>query len=249
MRARKKTRRTGPDSARDRILAASLPHVVFDGWTAKALAAGARDSGLGEAGLARAFPGGPKDAALHFGAWADGLMMGAVGNQFRRRPMRTHERVAAALRIRLRVLAPHREAVRRLLGFLALPNNAGVATRMLWRSADAIWRLAGDTATDFNYYTKRGMLAGVYASTLLFWLSDESEDFADTEAFMDRRIGDVMKIFAIRGRLRGLADGVSLAGRIKDALDGLGPLPPPPGPVRDILRRAARVVQGRAGRA
>ena len=201
---------TNVERLRDEILAASLRHVAFDGWTAKALAAGARDAGAGATGLARAFPGGPRDAALHFGALTDRRMTQALGRQLRRTPMRTQERVAAAVRARLRILAAHREAVRRLLAFLALPFNATLAAKLLWRSADAAWRAAGDTSTDFNYYTKRSLLAGVYGSTLLFWLADESGDFAATDAFLERRIADVMKIFSVRARLKSAGDGLAL---------------------------------------
>jgi ubiquinone biosynthesis protein COQ9 len=208
---------------RDDILAAALVHVAFDGWTAKALAAGARDAGAGPAGLARAFPGGPRDAARHFGAWADRRMTEALGRQLRRKPLRTHERVAAAARARLRALAPHREAVRRLVAFLALPANARWAPKLMWRAADAIWRAAGDTSTDFNYYTKRALLAGVYGTTLIFWLNDESENFAATDAFLDRRIADVMKIFSFRARLKTAGEGIAFAKRVGDAFGHLIP--------------------------
>ena len=194
---------------RDDILEASLRHVAFDGWTAKALARGAKDAGAGATGLARAFPGGPRAAALHFGDFTDRRMAEALGRRLRRKPMRTQERVAAAVRARIGVLAPHREAVRRLFAFLALPRNAGLAARLLWRSADAVWRAAGDTSTDFNYYTKRALLSGVYSSTLLFWIADKSEDFAATDAFLERRIADVMRIFSLRGRLKAAGDNLA----------------------------------------
>jgi ubiquinone biosynthesis protein COQ9 len=200
-----------PERLRDDILVAALGHVPFDGWTAKAFAAGARDAGAGPAGLARAFPGGPKDAARHFGAWLDRRMTETLGRQLRRKPLRTHERVAAAVRARLRALAPHREAVRRLVAYLALPFNANLAARLTWRAADAAWRAAGDTSTDFNYYTKRALLSGVYGATLLHWLMDESEDFAATDAFLDRRIADAMKIFSLRARLKSAGEGLAFA--------------------------------------
>ncbi|MBM3950459.1 MAG: COQ9 family protein [Rhodospirillales bacterium] len=216
-------RATDMERLRDAILAAALVHVAFDGWTAKALAAGARDAGAGPAGLARAFPGGPRDAARHFGAWADRRMTEGLGRQLRRKPMRTHERVAAAARARLHALAPHREAVRRLVAFLALPNNARLAPKLMWRAADAIWRAAGDASTDFNYYTKRALLSGVYGTTLMFWLTDESENFAATDAFLDRRIADVMKIFSLRARLKSAGDGIAFAKRVADAFGRLVP--------------------------
>ena len=118
-------------------------------------------------------------------------------------PLTDVDRVATAVRVRLEALGPHREAVSRGLAFLALPHNAALGTRCLYRTVDAIWYAAGDTATDYNFYTKRLLLAGVYTSTLLFWLNDRSEGYAQTWAFLDRRIGEVMRIGGTLGRTVG----------------------------------------------
>jgi ubiquinone biosynthesis protein COQ9 len=115
--------------------------------------------------------------------------------------LRVRERIAAAVRARLDILTPHREATRRLLGFLALPGNVALSLRLTYRTVDAMWYAAGDRATDFSFYTKRGLLAGVHGATGLFWLADRSEGLAETWAFLDRRIDDVMRIPKIRGRL------------------------------------------------
>ena len=104
------------------------------------------------------------------------------------------DRITALVWARIETLAPEREALRRSLAILALPTNAFRAGRMGWRAADLMWRLAGDTSVDYNHYTKRTLLSGVYASTVLALLADETTDLADTRAFLDRRIGDVMKI-------------------------------------------------------
>jgi ubiquinone biosynthesis protein COQ9 len=117
--------------------------------------------------------------------------------------------------VRLELLQPHREAVRRGIAFLALPANVALGTRLLYRTVDAIWYAAGDTATDYNFYTKRALLAGVYASTLLYWLDDASDGYADTWAFLDRRIADAMRIpqavgrFGKAGSLGGVGDVLS----------------------------------------
>jgi ubiquinone biosynthesis protein COQ9 len=100
-------------------------------------------------------------------------------------------------------MRPHREALRRALAMLAMPQNAAAAARLAWRSADRIWRLAGDTATDFNHYSKRAILIGVYGSTTLVFLDDEGEDMADTRAFLARRIDGVMKFEKAKSRLLG----------------------------------------------
>ena len=118
--------------------------------------------------------------------------------------LRIRERIALAIRLRIEAVAPHREAVRRAVAVHALPFNAPRALRNLYGTVDAIWTGIGDTSTDFNFYTKRALLAGVYSSTLLYWLDDHSDGFTDTWAFLERRIEDVMRIQKARGRVDGL---------------------------------------------
>jgi ubiquinone biosynthesis protein COQ9 len=112
------------------------------------------------------------------------------------------ERIAAGVRTRLALLEPHREAVRRALALLALPQNLGLGLRLLYDTVDAVWYAAGDTATDFNFYTKRGLLAGVLAATTLYWLDDRSPGGEQTEAFLQRRLADVMALPKLGARLR-----------------------------------------------
>ncbi|MBI1985384.1 MAG: COQ9 family protein [Rhodospirillales bacterium] len=188
-------------ATRDRILLSTLPHVAFDGWTRKALTAGVADVGLSPDMALRAFPEGIPELVDHFADWADRRMLAELERRGAA-AMRIRDRVTTGVRARLEVLAAHREAVRRLLAFLALPPNAPLAARLLWRTVDAMWYAAGDNATDFNYYTKRGLLAAVYTTTVLCWLADSSEEFADTWAFLDRRIADVMKVPAYKARLK-----------------------------------------------
>jgi ubiquinone biosynthesis protein COQ9 len=188
-------------AVRDRILLATLPHVAFDGWTRKALMAGVADARLSPDMALRTFPDGIPELVDHFADWADRRMLAELARQGTAQ-MRVRDRVAAGVRARLEVLAAHREATRRALAFLALPPNAPLAARLLWRTVDAMWYAAGDNATDFNYYTKRALLSAVYGSTVLCWLADSSEDFADTWAFLDRRIADVMKVPAYKARLK-----------------------------------------------
>jgi ubiquinone biosynthesis protein COQ9 len=103
-------------------------------------------------------------------------------------------------------MAPAREAIRRALAILGIPQNLPLALRISWRTANHMWRIAGDTSTDFNHYTKRMTLGAVYASTLLVWLDDQSEGWTDTAAFLDRRIDDVMKIEKLKAQWRGSSD-------------------------------------------
>ncbi len=194
------------DETRDRLRAAALLHVPFDGWTGRALRAGADDLGLAPALAANAFPGGPAELLESFSAEIDRRMLAALEG-CNLKAMKHRQRIATALRARLELLAPHREAVRRGLSFLALPKHAALGVICLYRSVDAIWHAAGDTSTDYNFYTKRLLLAGVTSATLLFWLYDESEGCAETWAFLDRRLGEVIKIGGGLGRaLGGLLD-------------------------------------------
>jgi ubiquinone biosynthesis protein COQ9 len=181
------------DAVRAAIVDSTLPHVPFDGWTQAALQNGAEDAGFDKVMALRVFPGGPVEAVEFWSQLTDRRMLAAL-EQRDLASLKVRERIATAIRLRLEQTAGHREAVRRALSLLAMPLNAGKGPALLWRTVDAIWYAAGDTATDFNYYTKRGLLAGVYSATVLYWLEDRSEGFANTWSFLDRRIADVMRV-------------------------------------------------------
>ncbi|HTP81591.1 MAG TPA: COQ9 family protein [Alphaproteobacteria bacterium] len=189
------------DRARQEIIAAALPHVPFDGWTLETLRRAAADAGYEPLTALRVFPRGPIEAIEAWVTLADRRMLEALERQDEGK-LKVRERVAAAIRLRLQELGPHREAVRRALALLALPHNAPLAGRLVWGTVDAIWYAAGDTATDFNYYSKRGLLAGVYSATVMYWLEDKSEGFADTWTFLDRRLADVLRVPQALARLR-----------------------------------------------
>jgi ubiquinone biosynthesis protein COQ9 len=196
--------RMGETKAKDELLQAVLPNVPFDGWSIAALRGGARRLGINEAEASALFP---HTVAMveWFSRWADREMIARI-EQADFAAMKVRERVAAAVRARLAVLEPHREAARRGLAVLALPQNAPVGLRLLYDTVDAIWYAAGDTATDFNFYTKRALLAGVYGATMLYWLDDRSVDSVNTGAFLDRRLAGVMSLPKVGARLREIAD-------------------------------------------
>ena len=123
--------------------------------------------------------------------------------------LKMRERIKGAVRIRLERHAGEREAVRRALALLSLPFNAGLALKLLYKTVDAMWYAAGDTSTDFNFYTKRATLAGVYSSTLLYWLNDRSPGSEATWGFLDRRIDDVMKIEKLKAQVRSWTGGTA----------------------------------------
>lgn len=187
------------------LLEAMLPHVPFDGWTARSLALAVRDTGFDNGVALRAFPGGAADLLDFWVSETDAAMLRVLEGRDLA-AMKVRERVRLAVMTRLELTAPHREAVRRALALEALPQHALRALKQLYRTVDAIWYAAGDTATDYNFYTKRLLLAGVYGATLLHWLDDKSENFAGTAAFLDRRLGDVMRIEKAKGKLARLAD-------------------------------------------
>lgn len=173
------------------LIARALPaHAAFDGWSHAALAAAAADVGIPAERARLIFPGG---ATEMIDAWifsADEDMARALAESGPL-PASVTARIRACIWMRLEQAAPWREAVRRAVAILSMPQNAMLSARILWRSADAMWRVAGDTAVDFNHYTKRLTLGGVYAATLLVWLNDDSEGFSETADFLDRRLAGV----------------------------------------------------------
>ena len=190
------------DELRDALAPLIPAHAAFDGWGEAALAIAAGELGV-PAGRARlAFPGGATQMVDAWFDWIDRAMVEAFPPE-RIAAMKIRDRIRTLLLFRFQTLAPHREALRRALALLALPGNALAGARLAWRSADRIWRLAGDIATDFNHYSKRAILVGVYGSTTLVFLDDGGEDMAGTRAFLDRRIDAVMRFEKAKARWKG----------------------------------------------
>ena len=204
------------EETRDDLLAAALPHVAFEGWNTRALDAGAADLGLNADTPLLAFPGGAREMAVHYFNWSNRRMLDGLDHRALIRA-RVRDRVTLCVRDRLEQKADHKEAVRRLVAFLALPPNAPIAARGTWRAVSEIWYAAGDNATDWNWYSKRSLLYGVYSSTFLFWLNDTSEDHQNSWDFLDRRIADVMRIQTLRGTIDRAAEN---APRVLRALGG-----------------------------
>jgi ubiquinone biosynthesis protein COQ9 len=125
--------------------------------------------------------------------------------------MKIREKIRSLVWRRLEIMGPAREAVRRALAILAMPQNLPLAARIAWRSADLMWRIAGDTSTDFNHYTKRMTLSAVYGSTLIAWLDDQSDGWSDTSAFLARRIDGVMRFERFKADWRGSSERLSLS--------------------------------------
>ena len=178
------------------------PHIadaaIFDGWSDAALteAAGAAGADLDVARLA--FKGGAMDM---IGAWIetiDNAMVAALPPEVLA-SMKIRERIRSLVQFRLDAIGSGREeALRRALAIMAMPQNAATALKTGWHSADLMWRLAGDTATDWNHYSKRAILASLYAATLAVFVGDEGEGKAETRAFLDRRIENVMTFETVK---------------------------------------------------
>lgn len=184
-------------------LAPVLPgHAAFDGWSGEALAIAAAELGVPPERARLAFKGGQAQMIDAWFDWIDKAMLEAFPPE-RIAAMKIRERIRELVLFRLESMRPHREALRRALAVLAMPQNLPDAGRLAWRAADRMWRLAGDTATDFNYYTKRAILVGVYGSTSLVFLDDGSEDLTETRAFLNRRIDDVMRFEKFKASWRG----------------------------------------------
>ena len=185
---------------RDSLADAVAAEAVFDGWTRTALQAAAASLDLPEGEALRLFPRGPVAVLAYVSERAD---LGTVSDmkQAGVATLKIRDRIRTAVRLRLERHGGQREAVRRGLSLLAFPFNAGEGLRLLYRTVDALWYAAGDTSTDFNFYTKRATLAGVYSATVLYWLNDRSEGAEGTWGFLDRRIDDAMKIETLKARI------------------------------------------------
>ena len=224
------------DDVRGRVLAAALPHVAFDGWSDRTLADAMEDAGVDPDQARLAFPRGGVDLAAAFHRAMDQeLAARAAAEDIS--ALRYSEKVAHLIALRLHLIAPYREAVRRAAALFALPTNAPEGARLVWETADTIWTALGDTSDDINWYTKRMTLSAVWSSVLLYWLGDTSEDMGPTRAFIDRRIENVMQFEKAKSAIRATPLGKALSQGAERLLSGVrAPGSPPedlPGRWRD----------------
>jgi ubiquinone biosynthesis protein COQ9 len=180
---------------KDKLLESALLHAAFDGWSRRTLLNAAKDAGVDAGTARRLFPRGGDSLLEWLDDWADRQMLAATeGEDLAQLPVR--RRIARLARARLEALGQHREALRRAAVAHLLPGNVLGSGRSLWQTVDRMWQaagLGGDPAEGFSYYSRRATLAGVLTATFLYWLQDQSEGFAETWAFLDRRIDDVMR--------------------------------------------------------
>jgi ubiquinone biosynthesis protein COQ9 len=200
---------------RDAAILGMLPHVAFDGWTKRALRAGIAQAGLPADEADLLFPLGMVDMIETFCDFADRRMEEAATTLI---PMKTSARVRAVITLRLEQNRPYKEAIRRALAVLALPQNVRAAANCTARTIDAIWHTAGDRSADFSWYTKRATLAVIYSATILYWLRDTSEDDAATLAFLDRRLAGLGRVYRLRKRAEALTERLPRLPRLRKPL-------------------------------
>jgi ubiquinone biosynthesis protein COQ9 len=187
------------------IVEVAARYACIDGWTREMLGAAAVEAGFSEGDAEIAFPRGPVDAVLAHVAVADEDMDTEM-HTLDLAEMRTRDKIAIAIRVRLESQVGNRDAIARGLRLLADPRYAPEGAKSLANTVDTIWRIAGDTSTDFNYYSKRGLLAGVYSATLIFWLNDRSEDQYKTWEFLNHRLSEVLRFGQATAGLGKIAD-------------------------------------------
>ena len=189
------------DMTLDELRVALAPDIaasaIFDGWNETALEAAAEMAGADVDIAKLAFPAKPLNgrAMDMIDAWITSVdqAMEAEWPAERLAELKVHERIRVLVAYRLELVTDIDEAVRRAMSVMAMPQHAPRSLQIGWRSADIMWRLAGDTATDYNHYTKRTILAGIYSATLAVFVNDDSEGKAKTYEFLDRRLDGVMR--------------------------------------------------------
>lgn len=190
------------EQLRERLALAVGENAVFDGWNRAAVDSAASQLGIDQAQARLAFPNSQAEMIDAYIQGVDREMAQRLPPE-KLRGMKIREKIRSLVWTRLEIMGPAREAMRRALSILAMPQNVPLGLQIGWRSADLMWRLAGDRSTDFNHYTKRMTLGAVYGSTLLAWIDDRSEGCSETAAFLDRRIDNVMQFEKWKAQWRG----------------------------------------------
>jgi ubiquinone biosynthesis protein COQ9 len=201
------------------VLDSALERAGDEGFTEAVLARAGGEAGLSKAELARLFPNGPSSLIDMFFASVDAEMEKRLAKA-KLPALKIRERIIKAVETRLDIVRPNKDAARRASAYLTLPPHAALGARLLYRSVDMMWRAAGDTSTDFNFYTKRAILAGVYTSTLVRWFNDDSEGESATHEFLAARIENVMQFEKFKAEVKERFAGLPSLGEILNNLSG-----------------------------
>ena len=183
-----------------KLMLTALPNVAFDGWSNSTFVAACREADISERKARLFCPRGALDLAIAFHKWGDDQFETAFTKK-KISELKVREKIRKAVELRIK-LASDKEAVRRGVVLFALPIYAFERSRLIWDTSDLIWELIGDNSEDYNWYSKRAILSAVYASTVLYWLGDNSEGSKETWHFLDRRIEDVMKFETAKVQLK-----------------------------------------------
>ena len=183
-----------------KLMLTALPNVAFDGWSNSTFVAACREADISERKARLFCPRGALDLAIAFHKWGDDQFETAFTKK-KILELKVREKIKKAVELRIK-LASDKEAVRRGVVLFALPIHAFEGSRLIWDTSDLIWELTGDNSEDYNWYSKRAILSAVYASTVLYWLGDNSEGSEETWHFLDRRIEDVMKFETAKVQLK-----------------------------------------------
>lgn len=184
----------------EKLLSAAKLHIPFDGWGDVTFNASCADAGL-DPQLARLYcPRGGLDLAIYYHRMCDQKLL--EENKSREwGEARLRDKVGTLIKARLE-LVEEKELVRRATTLFALPQNNLTGLKLIWETSDIIWKIAGDTSNDINWYTKRTTLSAVYGAVVLFWLGDNSSESEKTWEFVDRRLADVMGFEKFKSTLR-----------------------------------------------
>lgn len=187
--------------AESAILSAALQHVPNSGFTNTALALGARDAGYLEVSTSL-LPRGVFDLINYHLvrqrlALKDSVQFTGTGGSDQGVGAKVRTLTLARLRANKPIIHRWQEA----LAIMAQPTYVPPSIAELAKLADEIWYLAGDTSVDSSWYTKRASLSAIYSATEVFMTQDTSQNFSDTEQFLDSRLEDVTKIGSTLGSL------------------------------------------------
>ena len=200
-----KKRNLDDNKVKIELVRAMLSHVPFDGWTWTAMEQGAVNINFKKNKSKNErleiyktfFNNGTIDFIKVFAEIIDSRVQENY-NSLDPKPQRIPEKIKKLILMRLDFCLPYKEAIRSSLSLSALPKNSKQSIKILYTTCNSMWKLAGDKATDFSFYTKRLSLASVYASTLLFWLNDTSSEQEETEYFLERRLHDISMIAKLK---------------------------------------------------
>jgi len=130
--------------------------------------------------------------------WQDDCMLEELTKQLW--PKKIREQIALALEIRIMNIVS-KNVLTNISAAFMVPQNILAGNESACSSCDLIWKYAGDKSTDFNYYTKRGLLLPVYLSARAFYIADNSKNHQDTKEFIKNALDNIINIASLKNRI------------------------------------------------